>query len=63
MGRRPNDYIVRESYIYDVDLAAYNPIPLGDGRGGTGWSLLEGPYTGELADDFDFQERLLPEPT
>ena len=29
----PNEYIVRESYIYDVDLAASNQIPLGDGDG------------------------------
>ena len=29
----PNDYIVRESYIYDVTLDNYNPIPLGEGEG------------------------------
>ena len=43
----PNDYIVRESYIYDVDLEAFNPIPLGEGDGSTGWVLLEGPYIGD----------------
>ena len=43
----PNDFIVRESYIYDVSLEQYNPIPLGEGLGSTGWELLEGPYTSE----------------
>ena len=50
----PNDFVVRESYIYDVTLDAYNPIPLGEGGGSTGWELLEGPYTSELAADYDF---------
>ena len=50
----PNDYIVRESYIYDVTLDAYNPIPLGEGEGSTGWELLEGPYTSELAAAYEF---------
>ena len=45
----PNDYIVRESYIYDVNVADYNPATLGEGNGSTGSDLLEGPYTGELA--------------
>jgi ABC-type branched-subunit amino acid transport system substrate-binding protein len=52
----PNDDIVRESYIYDVTLEQYNPLPLGDGLGSTGWELLEGPYTSPLAEDFVFEE-------
>lgn len=51
----PNDFIVRESYIYDVSLDAYNPVTLGEGGGTTGWELLEGPYTGELATDFTYE--------
>ena len=51
----PNDFIVRESYIYDVTLEAYNPIALGEGVGSTGWELLEGPYTGELAANFTYE--------
>ena len=55
----PNDYIVRESYIYDVSLDAYNPVTLGEGGGSTGWELLEGPYTSELADGLHLRRRLL----
>jgi ABC-type branched-subunit amino acid transport system substrate-binding protein len=51
-----NDFVVRESYIYDVDLANFNPVTLGEGGGSTGWSLLEGPYTGETAKNYDFTE-------
>ena len=40
---------MRESYIYDVTLDAFNVIPLGEGVGSTGWELLEGPYVGETA--------------
>ncbi len=29
----PNDYIVRESYMYDVVLEHFNPIPMGEGLG------------------------------
>ena len=52
----PNDFVVRESYIYDVDLANFNPVTLGEGGGSTGWTLLEGPYTGDLAGGYDFTE-------
>ncbi len=52
----PNDFIVRESYIYDVSLEEYNPVSLGDGGGSTGWELLEGPYTSQIAEDFVFEE-------
>jgi ABC-type branched-subunit amino acid transport system substrate-binding protein len=50
----PNENLVRESYIYDVTLDAYNPIPLGEGLGSTGWELLEGPYTGEVATNYTY---------
>ena len=50
----PNDFVVRESYIYDVVLDQYNPISLGEGHGTTGWELLEGPYVGTLAEGYDF---------
>ena len=48
----PNDYIVRETYMYDVDLGAFDLTPMGEGEGDTGTVLLEGPYTGELAANF-----------
>ena len=50
----PNDFVVRESYIYDVVLDQYNPIALGEGLGTTGWELLEGPYVGSVAEGYDF---------
>ena len=50
------DFAVRESYIYDVDLANYNPVTLGEGVGSTGWTLLEGPYVSETATNYDFTE-------
>ena len=51
----PNDFIVRESYMYDVTLDAYNAATLGEGGGSTGWELLEGPYTGELATAYTYE--------
>lgn len=51
----PDDFIVRESYMYDVTLDAYNPVTLGEGGGSTGWELLEGPYTGALAEAYTFE--------
>ncbi len=50
----PNEFLVRESYIYDVSLEANNPIPLGEGVGSTGWVLLEGPYVSETAANYTY---------
>jgi ABC-type branched-subunit amino acid transport system substrate-binding protein len=50
----PNDFAVRESYIYDVDLSKFNPVTLGEGGGSTGWTLLDGPYTSDTAKNYDF---------
>lgn len=52
----PNDFLVRESYIYDVTLDAFNPVTLGEGGGSTGWELLEGPYVSDIAAAFDNAE-------
>ena len=52
----PNDFAVRESYIYDVDLANFNPVTLGEGGGSTGWTLLDGPYVSDIVADYDFTE-------
>jgi ABC-type branched-subunit amino acid transport system substrate-binding protein len=49
----PNDYIVRESYIFKPVLADYNQAPLGEGS--TGAELVEGPFASPLAQDYDFQ--------
>lgn len=52
----PNDYIVRESYIYDVVLDNFTPGATVSDEGGTGFELLAGPYVGEVAGNYDFQE-------
>ncbi len=51
----PNDFIVRESYLYDVDLASFTPGATVSDEGGTGFILQEGPYVGEIAANYDFQ--------
>ncbi len=54
-GGEPNDYIVRESYLYDVDLSKYTPdATVSDEGGGSGYTLIEGPYASPLAQEFDF---------
>ncbi len=50
----PNDFAVRESYMYDVNVANFNPVTLGEGGGATGWELLEGPFTSDTAAAYDF---------
>jgi len=55
-GEDPNDYIVRESYMYDVDLSKYNVTKVTDEAGSTGWVLEEGPFVSDMAKDFDFTE-------
>jgi branched-chain amino acid transport system ATP-binding protein len=51
----PNDYIVRESYIYDVVAANFTPGATVSDEGGTGFELAAGPYVGEVAGNYDFQ--------
>jgi ABC-type branched-subunit amino acid transport system substrate-binding protein len=48
----PNDYIVRESYLYDVDLAKFTPNATVSDEGGTGLTLVEGPYVSETAANY-----------
>jgi ABC-type branched-subunit amino acid transport system substrate-binding protein len=49
----PNDYLVRESYIFKPSVANYNQAPLGEGS--TGTELVEGPFASPLAENYDFQ--------
>lgn len=51
----PNDFIVRESYIYDVVAANFTAGATVSDEGGTGFELLEGPYVSPTAADYDFQ--------
>jgi ABC-type branched-subunit amino acid transport system substrate-binding protein len=55
-GGEPNDFIVRESYVYDVDLANFTPGVTVSDEGGTGFTLLEGPYVGDVAANYTFTE-------
>jgi hypothetical protein len=55
-GGEPNDFIVRESYLYDVVLANFTPGATVSDEGGTGFTLLEGPYVGDIAGNFTFTE-------
>ena len=51
----PNDYIVRESYIYDVVLENFTPGVTVSDEGGTGFELLEGPYFGSIAEAWEYE--------
>jgi hypothetical protein len=55
-GGEPNDFIVRESYLYDVVLANFTPGATVSDEGGTGFEILEGPYVGDIAGNFTFTE-------
>jgi ABC-type branched-subunit amino acid transport system substrate-binding protein len=51
----PNEYIVRESYLYDVDKSTYTPDgTVSDEDASTGMTLLKGPYESPIAKDYDF---------
>ena len=53
----PNDYVVRESYLYDVDAAEFTAgATVSDEGAGTGFTLLEGPYVGDIAANYDFTQ-------
>ena len=53
----PNDFIVRESYIYDVVLDEFDAgATVSDEGAGTGFTLETGPYSGSVASGYDFQE-------
>ena len=49
----PNDYIVRETYIFKPRVANYVEGPIGTGH--TGSELLEGPFASQAAKDYDFE--------
>ena len=49
----PNDFIVRESYIFKPVLADYNQAPLGEGS--TGAELVQGPFASPQAASFTYE--------
>ncbi len=54
-GGDPNDFIVRESYIYDIDLANFTPdATVSDEDAGTGYTLIQGPFASDLAQEFTY---------
>ncbi|MDH3397781.1 MAG: ABC transporter substrate-binding protein [Acidimicrobiia bacterium] len=54
-GDQPDDHVVRESYIYDIDISKFTPgATVSDAGAGTGVTLLEGPYVSDVAAGFTF---------
>jgi ABC-type branched-subunit amino acid transport system substrate-binding protein len=52
----PNDYVVRESYLYQPDSTLYDAEgTVSDEEGVTGYSLIKGPYVSPTAEAYDFQ--------
>lgn len=49
----PNDYIVRESYMFKPTLADYKKGPIGVGS--TGNKLLKGPFASEVSKTYDYK--------
>ena len=53
-GGDPNDYIVRESYIYDIELDQFNIVPVTEDGGSTGAVLAEGPFVSDIAAEYEY---------
>ncbi len=52
----PNDFVVRESYLYDVSLENFTPDgTVSDDGAGTGFTLLEGPYVSDAAANYTYE--------
>ena len=52
----PNDNVVRETYLYDVDLSLYTPgATVLDEAGNSGFSLIRGPYASETASNWEYE--------
>ncbi|MDE0160468.1 MAG: ABC transporter substrate-binding protein [Acidimicrobiaceae bacterium] len=52
----PNDNVVRETYLYDVDLSLYTPgATVSDEDGNNGFRLIRGPYASETALNWEYE--------
>ena len=52
----PNDNVVRETYLYDVDLSLYTPgATISDEGANSGFSLIKGPYASETALNWEYE--------
>ena len=51
----PNDYVVRQSYMYGIDLSLFTPgLTVSDEDAGTGFVLEAGPFVGSIAEGYQF---------
>ena len=52
----PNDNVVRETYLYDVDLSLYTPgATVLDEAGNNGYRLIKGPYASETGMNWEYE--------
>ena len=52
----PNNNVVRETYLYDVDLSLYTPgVTVSEEGGNSGFRLIKGPYASETALNWQYE--------
>ena len=52
----PDDNVVRETYLYDVDLSLYTPgVTVSEEGGNNGFRLIKGPYASEAALNWEYE--------
>ena len=52
----PDNNVVRETYLYDVDLSLYTPgVTVSEEGGNSGFSLIRGPYASETALNWEYE--------
>jgi len=52
----PNNNVVRETYLYDVDLARYTPgVTVSAEGSNNGFTLIKGPYASETALNWEYE--------
>ena len=52
----PNDNVVRETYLYDVDLSLYTPgVTVSKEGGNNGFQLIKGPYASDAALNWEYE--------
>ena len=52
----PNTNVVRETYLYDVDLSLYTPgVTVSEEGGNSGFRLIKGPYASETALNWEYE--------
>ena len=52
----PNNNVVRETYLYDVDLSRYTPgVTVSEEGSNNGFTLIKGPYASETALSWEYE--------